>query len=57
MYLMRSRFLILRNVSFQNGNLSTNGNEELETLLSHYGSAKKTQGGKDVPAVVDAEKC
>lgn len=57
MYLMRSRFLILRNVSFQNGNLSTHGNEELETLLSHYGSAKKTQGGKDVPAVVDAEKC
>ena len=29
----------------------------LETLLSHYGSAKKTQSAKDVPAVVDAEKC
>lgn len=44
---------------FQNENLSTYGNEheELETLLSQYGSAKKTQSGKDVPAVVDAEKC
>ena len=49
--------LSLRNVRFQNENLSTYGNEELETLLSHYGSAKKTQCGKDVPAVVDAEKC
>ena len=39
--------LSLCNVRFQN--------EELETLLSHYGSAKKTQGGKD--AVVDVEKC
>jgi len=37
--------------------MSTCGNEELETLLSHYGSAKKTQSGKDVPAVVDAKKC
>ena len=37
--------------------MSTYGYEELETLLSHYGSAKKTQGSKDVPAVVDAEKC
>ena len=42
---------------FQNENLSTYGNGELETLLSHYRSAKKIQGGKDVPAVVDAEKC
>lgn len=42
---------------FQNENLSTYGNEELETLLSHYGSVKKTQGSKDVPAVLDAEKC
>ena len=42
---------------FQNENLSTYGNKRLETLLSHYGSAKKTQGSKDVPAVVDAEKC
>ena len=51
--------LSLRNVRFQNENLSTYGNEheELETLLTHYGSAKKTQSGKDVPAVVDAEKC
>lgn len=49
--------LSLRSVRFQNENLSTYGNEELETLLSHYGSAKKTQGGKDVPAVVDAKKC
>ena len=31
--------------------------QHTETLLSHYGSAKKTQGGKDVPKVVDAEKC
>ena len=49
--------LSLCNVRFQNENLSSYGNEELETLLSHYGSAKKTQGGTDVPAVVDAEKC
>ena len=49
--------LSLRNVRFQNENLSTYRNEELETLLSHYGSAKKTQGGTDVPAVVDAKKC
>ena len=38
--------LSLRNVRFQNENLSTYGNEELETSLSHYGSAKKTQSGK-----------
>ena len=51
------RILSLCNVRFQNENLSTYGNKRLETLLSHYGSAKKTQGSKDVPAVVDAEKC
>lgn len=44
-------------VTFQNENLSTYGNDELETLLSLYGSAKKTQGGKDVPALVDVKKC
>ncbi|PFX15955.1 hypothetical protein AWC38_SpisGene19803 [Stylophora pistillata] len=33
--------LSLHNVRFQNENLSTYGNEELETLLSHYGSAKE----------------
>ena len=46
----------LHNMRFQNENLSTYGNEELETLLSYYGFAKKTQGSKDVPAVADAEK-
>ena len=49
--------LSLRNVRFQNENLSTYGNEELVTLLSHSGSTKKMQGSTDVPAVVDAEKC
>ena len=49
--------LSLRNVRFQNENLSTYGNEELEMLLSHYGSAKITQCSTDVPAVVDAKKC
>ena len=49
--------LSLRNVRFQNENLSTYRNEELVTLLSRYGSAKKMQGSTDVPAVVDAKKC
>ena len=49
--------LSLRNVRFQTGDLSTYGNEELETLLSFYGSAKKMQSGEVVLAIVDAEKC
>ena len=49
--------LSLRNVRFQTEDLSTYGNEELETLLSYYGSAKKMQSGEVVPAIVDAEKC
>jgi len=49
--------LSLRNVRFQNENLSTYGNEEQVTLHSHDGAAKKTQSGKDVPAVADAGKC
>ena len=49
--------LSLRNVRFQGGDLSTYGNEELETLLSHYGSAKETKSGEVVPAIVNAENC
>jgi len=49
--------LSLRNVRFQNENLSTYGNEEQVTLHSHDGAAKKTQSGKDAPAVADAGKC
>lgn len=49
--------LSLPNVCFQSGDLSTYGNEELETLLSYYGSPREMQSGEFVPAIVDAEKC
>ena len=49
--------LSLSNVRFQGGDLSTYGNKELDTLPSYYGTAKKTQHGEVVPAIVDAENC
>ena len=44
-------------VRFQPRDLSTYGNEELETLLSYNGSAKEMQSGEVVLANADAEKC